>query len=524
MTMTRRNALKLAGAAGLAVPLGAGGCSVFGSDVTGQLLTSQVELPQPFQMPLPVPPVLEPVRSRDGVDYYEVTQEEGSAEILPGHKTTVWGYNGIFPGPTFETRSGRQVVVRQRNELPTPISTHLHGGHTPPRSDGYPTNLVLPTRGGSPTYAEHGDSPGWTFHRGHKDYTFPQQQRATTLWYHDHRMDFTGPQVWRGLAGFHIIRDDEDDALPLPRGDRDIPLMICDRSFAADGSLRYPALDPSLQGEMGVRRKYMEGVLGDVVLVNGAAWPYLEVSNTRYRFRLLNASNARRYELTLDPPPPEGAVFTQVGSDGGLLAAPVGHDTIPIAQAERFDVIIDFSKYPVGTSVTLRNRIGGDSTARVMQFRVTRKEKDTTAVPRRLSDMSEFEQLRESGAAATRRFNFTRGGSRDGRPVWTINNKMFDPARMDARPRLGTTEIWEFVTDVHHPVHIHLVQFKVLGRARNGQKPLPTDTGWKDTVDLRPGNVARVLVPFTGYRGRYIFHCHNLEHEDMAMMAAFEVV
>jgi len=327
--------------------------------------------------------------------------------------------------------------------------------------------------------------------------------------------------VWRGLAGFHIVRDAEEDALSLPKGEKDVPLMICDRSFGEDGSFLYPSLDPSLQGEHGVEQDYMQGVLGDAILVNGAPWPYMEVSNTMYRFRILNASNARRYELTLDPAPRDGASFVQVGSDGGLLGAPLSHRTIPIAQAERFDVVVDFSRYPVGTEVTLRNRIGEGSAADVMQFRVVRKEKEACAVPETLSDISEFEALDESDAALTRDFNFTRAGN-EGKVMWGINGEVFDPRRVDARPELGSTEVWEFTTDVHHPVHLHLVHFKVL--SRSGQKPLPKDAGWKDTVDVRPGEVVRLIARFDGYRGKYVFHCHNLEHEDMMMMANFEVV
>jgi hypothetical protein len=185
-------------------------------------------------------------------------------------------------------------VVGHRNELAVPVSVHLHGGRTPPEHDGYPTDLLLPA-GQAAGAAERA---GWSFQEGAKEYAYPMEQRAATLWYHDHRMDFTGPQVYRGLAGFHIVRDDEGDALPLPAGDKDIPLMICDRAFAADGSLRYPARDPA-GDEPGVQPHYMEGVLGDVILVNGA--PVLEVANTRYRFRLLNASNARHYRLALGP-------------------------------------------------------------------------------------------------------------------------------------------------------------------------------------------------------------------------------
>lgn len=183
--------------------------------------------------------------------------------------------------------------------------------------------------------------------------------------------------------------------------------------------------------------------------------------------------------------------------------------------------MIDFSKYPVGTKVTLKNRLGYGTTSRVMRFHVVRKEKERSAVPEQLSDMDEFKALGESNARHTREFYFTRA-FHNGHVVWAINGKVFSPSRIDARPKLGSTEIWELGTDAHHPVHIHLVKFKVL--SRNGGEPPPTDAGWKDTIDLRPREVARVISRFDGYRGKYVFHCHNLEHEDMMMMANFEVV
>jgi spore coat protein A len=522
--ISRRKFLKLglAGGVALALPFGVSACSGSSNGSTGNLLGSEARLPEPFRVPLPVPSVLKPAPSGADADYYEITQKVGRAEILPGLKTEVWGYDGIFPGPTIKARSGRKVVVRQTNELEVPTVVHLHGGVVPPESDGYPTDVVMPAGGHGSGHSAHGRHARLhVVGEGSFDYAYPNVQRAATLWYHDHRMDFTGPQVYKGLAGMYIIRDGIEDSLPLPAGEKDVPLMICDRSFAEDGSFLYPYVDPSLTGEPGVEDDYMSGVLGDTILVNGAPWPYLEVSNTLHRFRVLNASNARRYELAFDPEPREGYPFVQVGGDGGLLGAPVGHRTIPIAQAERFDVVIDFSKYEVGTEVTLKNRLGDGRTADVMRFVVARKEREENAVPDTLSEMGEFEGLEESAATVIRRFRFTQSPGAGG-VMWTINGEAFDPGRVLARPELGSTEVWEFVTDVHHPVHLHLAHFKVL--SRRGQGPLSTDAGWKDTVDVPPGNVVRVLIRFGGYRGRYVFHCHNLEHEDMMMMANFQVV
>ncbi|WP_243086555.1 multicopper oxidase family protein [Streptomyces sp. 891-h] len=531
--LDRRRFLALAGGAGAAAALGgAAGCgsSGAGDEVSGELLRSTARLPEPFKVPLPVPPVAEPVRSRGGAVVHEVEQRAARQEILPGLRTEVWGYDGRFPGPTFVGESGRELRLRVRNTLAVPTSTHLHGGVQKPEFDGHPTDLVLPSGFPDPRkghghgkHSEHSmvKPSEWTVSRGHKEYVFPLEQAATTLWYHDHRMDFSAPQVWRGLAGMFLIHDDEESGLPLPEDTRDIPLMICDRAFEEDGSFRYPSLDPSLTREPGVREKYMEGVTGDVVLVNGAPWPELEVSAERYRFRILNASNARRYRLALDPGPREGAAFVQVGSDSGLLDAPRSHEALPVSPAERFDVVVDFGSYPVGSTVRLVNTLGTGGTRDVMRFRVARRPKrggGAPEVPRRLADVR---KLRAAQAVAERQFDF-RLKQVDGVPMWTVNGKPYDPGSPLASPRLDTVERWRFTSDFHHPVHVHLAHFQVL--ARGGKSPLATDAGWKDTVDVRPYEVVDVLVRFSGYRGRYMLHCHNLEHEDMAMMADFRVV
>lgn len=519
MTLSRRGALRVFGLGAVAAgsPTALGGCSLLPTTDLPRLLASEAPLPEPFTVPLPVPPALRPTATDDTTDYYEMTVRPAEQEILPGLRTTVWGYDGAFPGPTLHARRGRSVVLRQRNELPVPIVTHLHGGRTPPESDGYPTDLVLPADGDFP---QHMHDPLAEVTDLEREYEFPFDQRAATLWYHDHRMDFTAPQVWRGLAAFCLVHDDEDDALPLPADDRDVPLMLCDRSFAADGRFAYPALDEELRAEPGVREGFGGGVLGDVLLVNGAPWPRMEVSNTRYRLRLLNASNAREYELSLDPPPEgsEGPAFVQIASDGGLLAAPVERDTIRLAPAERVEVVVDFGRYGVGDSVTLFNLADEDAVGRVMRFDVARDETDDSEVPDRLSTV---EALDPADAAVTREFSFE-SGEIGGHSGWVVNGEPFDPERMDARPELDSTEIWRITSDVAHPVHLHLVHFQVL--SVDGGPPPEDAVGWKDTFNLGAAQTAEIIMRFSGYRGRYVFHCHNLEHEDMAMMANFEVV
>jgi FtsP/CotA-like multicopper oxidase with cupredoxin domain len=271
----------------------------------------------------------------------------------------------------------------------------------------------------------------------------------------------------------------------------------------------------------------MEGVLGDVVLVNGVPWPVAEVTPRAYRLRLLNASNARRYTLRLDPPPPDGDPFVQVGSDAGLLAAPVGQEVVTLSPGERFDVVVDFSRYPSGTRVTVRNALDSGGAGQVMQFRVTGRPAAAWRVPRRLVDV---EQLDPSRATAHRTFRFRRRSAGQGEaaspggPVnWVINGLPFRPDRPIATVRAGSTEVWRFATDVHHPVHVHLAHFQVVGR-RGRQRARGLDTGWKDTLDLRPIEYADVVLRFPRLPGRYLVHCHNLEHEDMMMMAGYEVV
>ena len=509
MNLTRRHLLALTGASGVAALTGCG--TPADGPGTGEHLTSELPLPPRFRTPLPLPPVARPTRVAAGADHYVVTQRVARQEIIPGTTTEVWGYDGVFPGPTFRGRKGRPMVVTVRNELPVPTSTHLHGGVTPAESDGFPTDLILPA-GYSPAPPDHHGSGG-RHHDGSRDYTYPMTQRAATLWYHDHRMDFTGPQVWRGLAGMFLITDEREDALPLPRDDRDLPLMICDRAFHADGSFQYPMQDMSMM-EPGAKGTFVAGLFGDVILVNGAAWPRKEVRAVRYRLRLVNGSNARRYRLALTTTGDGTLPMTQIASDSGLLAAPEPRDDMLLAPGERADVIADFTGLAAGTEVTMVNLLGDGSARDVMRFVVTGPAADDSRIPNRLADV---EQLDRAEAVTERQFDFRYAAGR-----WTINNEPYDPAASMCAPRLDTVELWRFTSDFHHPVHVHMAHFQVL--TRGVRSPDPTDAGWKDTVDVRPYETVQVLVKFSGYRGRYMLHCHNLEHEDMAMMANFDII
>lgn len=528
----RGGALGLAGLAAAGVPL-LGSRGLDPREVgSGRELASRARLPRPYEVPLPVPEVLEPRVRGAHADTYELTQRVAELEILPGLRTRAWTYGGTFPGPTLVSRSGRRTRVVHRNELPQPTVVHLHGGHTPATSDGYPTDVILPADGsvtrdqawaamtaGMPGHegghGAHGApgprAGGGGMADGSRTYTYPLDQRAATLWYHDHRMSWTGLGVWRGLAGFHLVHDDEEESLPLPRGERDIPLMLTDRAFEEDGSFRYPLVDAEL-ARPGVTERYMDGVLGDVVLVNGAPWPVHRTEGARHRLRFLNASNARAYRLECDPAPPGGDAFVQIGTDGGLLERPVRHDALRVSPGERADVVVDFARWRPGTRVRLRNTYGDGSTREVMAFDVGGGPvADDARVPARLSRLPRLDPGR---AKVTRDFHF-----RQGRDGWTINDRAYRPGRPLASPRLGQVEIWRFTTNLRHPVHVHLDHFQVV--SRNNRAPGPYDGGWKDTVDLPSTDAVEVAVRFTDHAGTFMLHCHNLEHEDMAMMGDF---
>ena len=329
----------------------------------------------PFEAVFRTPPVLAPTRVEADADYYEMTMRPAVVEILPGRSTTIWGFNGQFPGPTIKARRGRPVVIRQTNQLPdAKPAVHLHGGHVEARFDGYPTDVI-----------PFGAS---------REYVYPNRQLAASLSYHDHEMHRTAPNVYMGLVGAYLLEDEEEEALNLPSGDYDVPLIIQDRAFGVDGSLRYtPGMD---------------GMYGDVILVNGVAQPRFGVANRNYRLRIYNASNARGYELTLS----SGQPFVQIATDGGLLPTPVPRTTIPLQPFERVEVVVDFSSVEVGSPVILQNGLATGRTAAIMRFDVERQEEDRSTVP---SVLRPLERLEEKAATATRdfRLGMAMGGRED---------------------------------------------------------------------------------------------------------------
>ncbi|HEV7882927.1 MAG TPA: multicopper oxidase domain-containing protein, partial [Solirubrobacteraceae bacterium] len=253
------------------------------------------ELPRPFTIPFKTPPVLTPERQSQNYDYYSMTQRQAGVEILPGKRTDVWGYNGIAPGPTIVNQQGRHAVVQQINDLPAVhptlrynvwTSTHLHGSCSKPQYDGYASDIT--------------DVGAW------KDYLYPNIQEARTLWYHDHGVHITAPNAYMGLAAMYILHDPHELSLPIPHGAYDVPLILRDAMFESNGQLLYDDNNHS-------------GVYGDVILVNGVPWPAMKVQRRKYRFRILNASVSRSYDLSLD----SGEPLIVIGTDGGLMPHPM---------------------------------------------------------------------------------------------------------------------------------------------------------------------------------------------------------
>lgn len=491
----------------------------------------------PFVDPLPLPKVAQPVSgSMGGAADYGLAMRAMSVKLhrdLPA--TTLWGIDDgsgpSFPGPTVEAFEDAPVRVTWSNDLrdlgsgalltahALPVDTcvhgatlgpprtiiHLHGGHVPARFDGYPDDAFPPGE--------------------QAVYDYPNAQPAATLYYHDHALGLTRLNVYMGLTGLYVVRDADEAALDLPVGAHEIPLVIQDRSFRGDGSLIYPA-------------EFHEHFFGDTLLVNGKVWPYLDVARGKYRFRVLNASNGRTLRLALE----DGASFWVIGTDGGLLPAPVSVDQLLLGPAERAEIVVDFEAYAPGTKLGLVNDAPapfpgtpGEGVVRdVLQFVVGNAMGHTAALPGVLATLPAVD---EASAVLTRDL-LLRAGPNDGcaERSWLINGMHWDD--ITEYPALGTSEIWRFVnaSGVSHPMHMHLVQFRILDRQPvsvlddtvtplgAALPPAPEEAGWKDTVNVLPGEAVRVIAAFADYTGNFAYHCHILEHEDHDMMRQFVTV
>lgn len=523
--MTRREFLFYSG---FAAPL----IAKHGGD-SGAALLDPAKL-QKFVDRLSIPPTVKigeyrahPHDPAKKIRYHRLRMRQVESKVhrdLPS--TRFWGFESSSPGPTIEARSGEPLLVEWQNDLPQehflPIDhslhgagrdvpavrtvIHLHGGRVPPESDGYPERWFQP--GGS----------SLNF--------YPNSQDATMLWYHDHAMSITRLNIFAGLLGLYVIRDKFEDALNLPKGEFELPIILCDRSFQPDGQLCYPVSDDP-------QHLWIPEFFGEAILVNGKLFPYAEVQPRKYRLRVLNASNSRFYYLSLS----NGQPLWQIGSDQGLLSKPVEVKTLTLAPAERADLIVDFGGYH-SQNVVLNN-----DTFAVMQFRVGNSANSgASEIPPALRPVV---KIPEWQAVRTRRLTLT-GPPDDDDPTamavpMLLNNSFWsDP--VTENPTLDTVEIWELVnlTDDSHPIHLHLVRFQILDRRPfdmflyfNERKirytapavpPDANEVGWKDTVRADPGVVTRIIVRFEGFAGRYVWHCHVLEHEDNEMMRPYDVV
>lgn len=518
----------------------------------------------PFVDPLPIPPIKRPESSlgptpteQAGKDeagrlphqawkrfppkvLYEVKVEEGNHSFhrdLPTQK--IWGYDGIVPGPTFVVRYGEPILVRFENDLPRDhigygspeISTHVHNAHTPSESDGFPSDYYSRDKHGSTLtragrYKDHHYPNIFSNLGGYPNTNGDPSLALGTLWYHDHRMEFTAPNVYRGLAGFYLMFDELDSgneqdpnpkALRLPGGvgKYDIPLLFQDKAFDSSGYLYFNQFDT-------------EGVVGNKSCVNGKIQPYFEVERRKYRFRCLNASPLRFYEFYVTYGGTDQS-FWHIANDGNLLTAPVVTNKLRLAVAERGDIVIDFSKYPIGSQLYVVNRLehfdGRGPTGTLLQpgtpilrFDVTRDPEypDQSRVPSVLRPLA---PISLAGVKRVRRWEFDREND-----LWTVNGKLFDETRPAATIKRGEVEIWELQGkgSWHHPVHIHFEEARIV--TRNGALPPLHERGRKDVFELRPGETVRILICFQDYVGKYIMHCHNTIHEDHHMMVRFDVV
>lgn len=488
-----------------------------------------------FVDPLPLLETAQPIGHRPSPEnptqqlpYYKVSMRQFQAKLHRDlEPTTLWGYNSSSPGPLFETRSGRGVLVEWGNELPgkhfLPIDhtihgaepdrpevrsvVHLHGSKAPARSDGYPENWYVSGKSA-------------VFH-------YPNRQDAAMLWYHDHALGINRLNVFAGLLGIFLVRDELEDSLKLPRGQYEIPLAIYDRTVDRNGKLVYPVSDNP-------KSPWVPEFSGDSIVINGKIFPYLEVEPRKYRFRTLNGSNGRQISLTINTGQAAWFPrFLQIGGDQGLLSSPAPVMRVRLAPAERADVIFDFSSY-AGSNVFLRN-----DNLNIMQFRVsTRGSKDDNEVPRTLRPLR---RMTESEAVKTRSLTLAEIDE-SGKAVRMLLNNTHWSMPVTENPTLDSVEIWNLInlTSDDHPIHLHLVRFQVLDRhafdasayratgelkyVGPAHHPAPEESGWKDTVRADRGMVTRIIIPFEGFPGRYVWHCHNLEHEDNEMMRPFDVI
>ena len=499
-------------------------------------------------------PVLQP----DQADVYELRVEAiTDHEFHPDYpKQLVWGYVGHTASendhlnPTIFARYGRPILLRLRNELPqnhvgfgTPeISIHLHNLHSPSESDGFPGDYFSKFKNG-PTLDAPGEFKDHFYPNVYAGYDeFPKgpnnpvggdkREALGTLWYHDHTLDFTAPNASRGIAAYYLIYDDIDSgdehdpnpaALRLPSHPYDYPLVFQDKRFDANGIHIFDQFDP-------------EGTLGDKITVNGKIEPFLKVARRKYRLRFLNAGPDRFYQFHLVNEADQVQKFTYISNDGNLLPKPLFNQTkVRLGVAERGDIVVDFSQYPVGTELYIANRLVQDTTrgpggvkapgTRVLKIIVDRDppEPDVSQVPSTLRKIRR-PTLAEIAAAPVRIWKFARKNG-----MWAINDQFVNVNSPRAEMTIGSSEIWELHNPSggwSHPVHIHFEEGHILKRFKNGiEVPVPAhEKGRKDVYVLGPNETVRLFMRFRDFPGKYVMHCHNMIHEDHAMMLRWDIV
>ncbi len=441
----------------------------------------QVSVNTPAITPLSIPPLLMPT-IENGVSHYGLTIGTSQHDYKQGRMTDTYSYNGMSVlGPTLRLRSGAPVAISVTNALGEVTTTHWHGGDVPAEDDGGPHSLIEP---GATWVAD-----------------FDVIQPAATLWYHPHPHGSTAEHVYRGAAGMIIIDDENPTGtlLPATYGIDDIPVIIQDRDFTDDGQLDF-AIDNS-----------DEGNLDGVLTVNGTINPYVETPMGLVRLRLLNGSQARIYQLSV-----EGADMTKIASDGGYLASPVVLEQLVLAPGDRAEIIIN-----VGVeSVALIDGTFG----RVLEVRPNGSDAGTGVLPDKLATI---ERIPESEITVERSFQM--GDARnfwEFDASWAINGDQFDMNRIDETVQLGDTERWILsADDGEHVFHPHQIQFQIL--AINGEPPPPEESGWEDSVLVNAGREVVIAARFNTYATEdipYIYHCHILDHEDLGMMGQFLIV
>lgn len=444
-------------------------------------------------------------------------------QILPGAMTNVWNYVGTlnsgrpgsvspipgsYLGPIIRARTGDRVRVRVSNQTPEPTITHFHGLEVPADADGHPRD-------------QH--APGTT-----RNHDFTVLNRAGTYWFHPHTDMATESQVMKGLAGLFLVSDCEEDALDLPRGAHDIPIVLQDRTLDAGNQIVPATMN-------------MSGFFGDRILVNGVNDFAFSAATRVYRFRLLNGSHSRIYKLAWS----DGTPLVAIASDGGLLAAPETRNYIMLSPGERLDLWVDLRGKPVGTQLTMRSLpfttqgLGGGGIPHGSQydlFRVSvdRVESDAKVLPTTLSSIVRYRE--QDAVSPAHVIPITH----DAIHMWLINNAPFEMEGVAANEivRLGELHLWEFqnvgsTPIMPHPMHMHGAQFQILERRFVGTAQQQTnydtvrqgfvESGWKDTFLLMPGEIVRILSRQHKHTGLFVYHCHNLVHEDMGMMRNFRV-